>query len=170
MAGDIVNSQRACLNPSHVDKLIFLEKNYSEKHLLWSWSSYIQLWQIGLNFVFLKLTIVVIVRNSVHFIDVLCLCHLSMFLLFTMHQSLHLKERAQYLFLFCKKIKVNAVMWYFAIQNLILQYIVIRFFSRNTQHYSGEKDFKMSSMYSFHFIIISPWKRARPFIWIGVYR
>ena len=26
MAGDIVNSQRACLNPSHVDKLIFLLK------------------------------------------------------------------------------------------------------------------------------------------------
>ena len=58
-------------------------------------------------------------------------------MLFTMHWSLHLKERAQYLFLFlfCQNIKVKVVLWYIAIQILILQYIVIRFFSRNTQHY-----------------------------------
>ena len=63
--------------------------------------------------------------------------HLSMFMLFTMHWSLHLKERAQYrfLFLFCKNMKVKVVLWYIAILFLILQYIVIRFFSRNTQHY-----------------------------------
>ena len=32
---------------------------------------------------------------------------------------------------------------------------------------SGEEDFKNSSMYFRSFLIISPWKRARPFIWIN---
>ena len=33
---------------------------------------------------------------------------------------------------------------------------------------SGGEDFKISSMYFHHFIIISPWNRAGPFIWTNL--
>ena len=33
---------------------------------------------------------------------------------------------------------------------------------------SGGQDFKILSMYFRSFVIISPWKRARPFIWIAI--
>ena len=33
---------------------------------------------------------------------------------------------------------------------------------------SGEEDFLFSSMYFHHFIIIFPWKRAGPFIWLNL--
>ena len=33
---------------------------------------------------------------------------------------------------------------------------------------SGEEDFLISSMYFYYFVIISPWKRAGPFIWTNL--
>ena len=33
---------------------------------------------------------------------------------------------------------------------------------------SGEEDFKISSMYFRYLVIISPWKRAEPFIWMNL--
>ena len=41
-------------------------------------------------------------------------------------------------------------------------------FSWNWLSGSGEEDFLISSMYFRYFVIISPWKRVRPFIWTNL--
>ena len=41
-------------------------------------------------------------------------------------------------------------------------------FSWNWPSGSGEEDFLISSMYFRYFLIISPWKRAGPFIWTNL--
>ena len=41
-------------------------------------------------------------------------------------------------------------------------------FFRNWPSGSGEENFKILSMYFHYFVIISPWKRPGPFIWINL--
>ena len=41
-------------------------------------------------------------------------------------------------------------------------------FGWNWPNFSGEEDFKISSMYFCYFVIISPLKRAGPFIWTNL--
>ena len=62
------------------------------------------------------------------------------------------------------------VYWFFIWTNLnpLHPRMLCANFGWNWTSGSGEEDFKISSMYFCYFIIISPWKRAGPFIWTNL--
>ena len=59
------------------------------------------------------------------------------------------------------------IYWFFIWTNLnpLHPRMLCAKFGWNWPSGSGEEDFKISSMYFHYFVIISPWKRAGPFIW-----
>ena len=66
--------------------------------------------------------------------------------------------------------KLMRIYWFFIWRNLnpLHPRMLLAKFGWNWPGGSGEEDFLISSMYFRYFVIISPWKRARPFIWTNL--